>query len=180
MHERRFSGEIARLRAPERIARMEVDRVVELSLEGIHAGSVLDVGTGSGVFAEAFAGLGFSVTGIDPNPAMIAAARKYIPAGKFRIAAVEKMPFKDKAFDLVFMGTVLHESDDLRKALAESKRCARRRVAILEWPYREEEAGPPIGHRLRPETVLESARAAGFSGIETCGLAQMVFFRFTL
>jgi methylase of polypeptide subunit release factors len=53
MHERRFRGDPARLRSPERLEQLEVERVVELSLEGITAGSVLDVGTGTGVFAEA-------------------------------------------------------------------------------------------------------------------------------
>ena len=54
MHERRFKGEVERLRAPERIQRIEVDRVVNLCLEGVRADSVLDVGTGSAIFAEAF------------------------------------------------------------------------------------------------------------------------------
>ena len=54
MHERRFTGDVERLRAPERIARLEVDRVVNLCLEGTRVDNVLDVGTGSGIFAEAF------------------------------------------------------------------------------------------------------------------------------
>ncbi len=34
MHEKRFEGDIARLRNPERIARLEVERVVTLCLKG--------------------------------------------------------------------------------------------------------------------------------------------------
>ncbi|HTZ51502.1 MAG TPA: hypothetical protein VMF68_07580, partial [Spirochaetia bacterium] len=54
-HGHRFHGGVERLRAPERLALMEVPRVVALSLDGGGFASVLDVGTGAGVFAEAFA-----------------------------------------------------------------------------------------------------------------------------
>ncbi|MGQ9852901.1 MAG: hypothetical protein ACUVTG_05805, partial [Candidatus Oleimicrobiaceae bacterium] len=65
MHERRYSGEVKRLRDPERLARLEVARVVELSLQGISAHRLLDVGVGTSVFAEAFARRGLRVVGID-------------------------------------------------------------------------------------------------------------------
>ncbi len=45
MHERRYNGEIERLRAPQRLVLLEVDHVVNLCLEGIHAVNVLDIGT---------------------------------------------------------------------------------------------------------------------------------------
>ena len=61
-HARRFQGEPDRLRAPDRLARMEVPRVAALSTEGITVESALDVGTGTGVFAEAFAAQGIAVT----------------------------------------------------------------------------------------------------------------------
>ena len=37
---------------------------------------------------------------------------------------MEKLPFEDKAFDLAFMGHVLHEADDLLTALKEAQRVA--------------------------------------------------------
>ena len=49
-HERRFHGGPDRLRAPERIALMEVPRVAALSSEGLTIQTALDVGTGTGVF----------------------------------------------------------------------------------------------------------------------------------
>jgi ubiquinone/menaquinone biosynthesis C-methylase UbiE len=143
MHERRFNGEIERLRAPQRLALLEVDRVVNLCLEGIHVNSVLDVGTGSGIFAEAFSNKGKSVTGIDPNPEMLKAAKEFVPTGTLLLGTVEEIPLEDKSFDLVFLGHVLHESDDSIKALSESKRVAKKIICILEWPYKQEESGHP-------------------------------------
>jgi len=53
------------------------------------------------------------------------------------------------------------------------------RVAILEWPYRPEENGPPLEHRLRPETVKDLATPADFQNVETIHLEHMGFYRLT-
>ena len=179
MHERRFNAEIARLRSPERVALLEVDRVIDECLRGINVRSVLDVGTGSGIFAEAFAKRGISVTGIDPNPEMLKAAKKFVARGKFRHGIIEEIPFKGKSFDLVFLGHVLHESDDVAKALAETKRCATQRVVVLEWPFKEEEIGPPLEHRLDSADIEAIARRVGFQHVKTIELMHMILFIFS-
>ncbi len=178
MNERIFHGGVARLRDPQRVALLEVERAVELSLDGVQAAKVLDVGTGSGIFAEAFAGRGLSVAGIDSNPEMVEAARQYVPSGDFRQATAEAIPHPNSAFDLVFFGLVLHETNDAVQALREARRVARRRVAILEWPFRDEPVGPPLAHRFKPEQVLELAAKAGFKRSEMLTLAHLVLFRF--
>jgi ubiquinone/menaquinone biosynthesis C-methylase UbiE len=164
MHERRFGGDIHRLRSPERLERLEVDRVTDLCLAGLQAKSVLDIGTGTGVFAEAFAKRGYIITGIDANQEMVEAARRFVPEGDFRLAEAESLPFSDGSFDLAFMGVLLHEADDPGKALSEAGRVARRRIAILEWPYREEAFPPPLAHRLSPARVAALAQSAGLPG----------------
>lgn len=179
MHERRFKAEIGRLRSPERVALLEVDRVIDECLRGINVRSVLDVGTGSGIFAEGFAKRGISVTGIDPNPEMLKAAKQFVAEGKFRKGTVEEIPCKDKSFDVVFLGHVLHESDDVAKALAETRRCAFQRVVVLEWPFREEEIGPPLDHRLDPANVEAIARRIGFQHVKTIELMHMILFKFS-
>jgi ubiquinone/menaquinone biosynthesis C-methylase UbiE len=180
MHEKRYAADIERLRLPARIELLEVARVVESALEGIDAQTVLDIGTGSGIFAEAFAKQGLAVTGIDPNPDMLKAAQEFAPNSLFHQGTVEEIPLPDKAFDLVFLGHVLHESDDLIQALTESMRCATQRVAVLEWPYKEEKSGPPLKHRLSTEEVVSAAETLGFSTVETIALRHMVLFRFTI
>ena len=95
MHERRYNAAIERLRNPERVALLEIERVVGLSLEGLTPANVLDVGTGSGLFAEAFAKRGLAVTGIDTNPDMLAAAKVFVPSGGFVQATFEELPFDD-------------------------------------------------------------------------------------
>jgi ubiquinone/menaquinone biosynthesis C-methylase UbiE len=177
MHERRFNGEVDRLRAPQRVALLEVERVVDLCLEGIQVMNVMDLGTGSGIFAEAFSRRGIYVTGIDPNPIMLQEAKEFVPVGTFLPGTVEEIPQGNKSFDLVFLGHVLHESDDLIKALSESKRVAKQRVCILEWPYKQEESGPPLEHRLKVEDILKVAMKVGFASMETIQLQHMVLLR---
>ena len=178
-HERRFHGTADRLRAADRIARLDVPRVVELSLAGLTAKSVLDVGTGTGVFAEAFAAAGLVVTGIDTNADLLAVARGFAPTAQFWEAPAEQLPFPDESFDLVFLGHVLHEADDPLAALQEARRVMRQRVAILEWPYRDEPHGPPLAHRLSPATVADLAARAGLAQVESIDLEHMAFFRLT-
>jgi ubiquinone/menaquinone biosynthesis C-methylase UbiE len=167
-------AEIEKLRTPKRMELLEVDRVVDLCLEGIQVANVLDVGTGSGIFAEAFFTRGKSTTGIDPNPEMLKAAKEILPTGTFLQGTVEKIPLKDKSFDLVFLGHVLHESDNILQALTETKRVAKQKVCVLEWPYTQEEQGPPLEHRLRTEEILKAAKQAGFSSDETFQMQQMI------
>ncbi len=176
-NDRRYGGEIDRLRSAQRLALMEVERVVGLALEGITAHTVLDIGTGSGLFAEAFAAQGLSVAGVDLREDMLEAARGYVPAGDFRQGHMEALPFEDAAFDLVFLGHVLHEADDLVAALREARRAVRQRVVILEWPHAVQEYGPPLDHRLKPEQVAKAATQAGFSSFEQIDLTHLVLYR---
>ena len=179
MNEKLFAGDLARLRAPERVARLEVARVVDLCLEGVGPQNVLDVGTGTGLFAEAFVQRGLAVSGVDTNPAMIEAVQTYVPAGAFRLAPAEALPYPDAAFDLVFMGLVLHESDEPLKVLSEVRRVTRNRVGILEWAYHDESFGPPLAHRVAPEVLAQWGQQAGFLKVETLPLAHLVLYRLT-
>ncbi|NOZ48902.1 MAG: class I SAM-dependent methyltransferase [Chloroflexi bacterium] len=181
MHEKRFHGHATMLRSPERFARLEVERVVRLSLQGLPVvDSVLDVGTGSGLFAEAFAAQVPQVVGLDASAEMVALAQKLVPGATFQQGVMESLPFPDQSFDLVFLGHVLHETDDLPQTLREVRRCARRRVAALEWPYADEAMGPPLAHRLPSQRVMALAGQMGFETVEVMSLTHMTLYRFSL
>ena len=156
---------------------LEIDRVVSLSVEHLKVSSVLDVGTGTALFAEAFAKKGATVAGIDIKDDMVNEAKRLLPEGDFRVGSAEKIPYNDGSFDLVFLGHVLHETDDTTKALSEARRVARKRVVVLEWPYLEEKLGPPLAHRLRPDQVMDSATSAGFKKVEDILMKHMVLYR---
>jgi ubiquinone/menaquinone biosynthesis C-methylase UbiE len=177
MHERRFEGDITRLRTPERMERLEVGWVVDLCLENGDATSLLDVGTGTALFAESFSKRGLDVSGVDVNPEMLAAAQQFVPNGNFREGTAEALPYPDSSVDLVFMGLVLHETDDLPKALMEAHRVAEKRVCILEWPYREQPFGPPLADRLKLEDLGIQFKKAGFHVWKSFDLTNTVLYR---
>jgi len=176
-HERRYHGGADRLRAPERVALLETGRIVSLSADAQEIASVLDVGTGTGIFAEAFAAGGRQVEGIDPDAGLLEVARRLVPGASFREGRAEELPYRDRSFDLVFLGHVLHETDDPVRALTEARRVAGKAVVILEWPYREEEMGPPLAHRLPPSRIGELSRAAGFARVEHIEMDHMDLYR---
>jgi ubiquinone/menaquinone biosynthesis C-methylase UbiE len=176
MHEKRFEGDIERLRDPERVDRLEVERVVDMCLENGPITNVLDVGTGSGLFAEVFSKRGAVVSGLDVNPEMLATARRFVPKGDFREGAAEALPFEDNSFDLVFLGLVLHESDEVLNTLKEALRAARKRVCILEWPYRDQPFGPPLTHRLNPEDLANLFQKAGFRNWKKTDFSNTVLY----
>jgi ubiquinone/menaquinone biosynthesis C-methylase UbiE len=180
MHEKLYDGGIDRLRAPDRVARLEVERVVALCLEAANLECLLDVGVGSGLFAEAFAQHGLEVAGVDVNPEMIVAAKQFVPKGDFRESTAEALPYPDTSFDIVFFGLLLHESDEPLKVLQEAKRVSRQRICILEWPYHEGEFGPPLAHRLKPTEIADLARQAGFVHLESIPLTHLVLYRLTV
>jgi ubiquinone/menaquinone biosynthesis C-methylase UbiE len=177
MHERRFSGHIGRLRDPERMARLEVDRVVELTLAGVERPTtMLDVGTGSGLFAQKFSARGVLVTGVDVNPQMLPEASAHVPSGEFHEGLAERLPFPDASFDLVFMGLLLHEADDPLAALREACRVGRGRLAILEWPDELQDFGPPPEHRLAKSRIVTLAKEAGFTNVQSQRLQNLILY----
>jgi ubiquinone/menaquinone biosynthesis C-methylase UbiE len=178
MHDRRYKRAIERLRDPERLEPLEIDRVVNLSLEGLeNVDSLLEIGVGSGVFAEAFATRGIIITGVDVNPAMLLEAQKFVPSGTFREAVAERLPFEGDVFDVSFMGLVLHETDDPLEALREARRVTSGRIVILEWPDEEQPIGPPRSDRFSEDKLYALARQAGFGTIKKTRLDMLVLYR---
>lgn len=176
MNERVFSQGVDKLRAPERMARLEVERVVQLCLQDVGIGSLLDVGTGSGLFAEAFSNAGASVSGVDINTEMIDAAKRHLPEGEFIVAPAEGLPFADGSFDATFFGVVFHEVSDYRKALHEAHRVSRCCTFILEWQYKQEDFGPPLEHRLREVFIKDLSLSIGYRSFSATPLGTLVLY----
>jgi SAM-dependent methyltransferase len=92
---------------------------------------VLDVGCGEGRFCRMLRPHGLEVTGIDPTPALIAAARARDTGGAYSRAAAELLPFGDGAFDLVVSYLSLIDIPDIRAAIPEMARVLRPGGSLL-------------------------------------------------
>ena len=88
--------------------------------------AVLDIGCGGGFLSEEFAALGCRVTGIDPAPASVAAARAHAAARGLRVGYLagtgEELPVRDAAFDVACCCDVLEHVADPDRVIGETAR----------------------------------------------------------
>ena len=91
----------------------------------------LDVGCGEGRFCRMLKLRGVDVTGIDPTPALIAAARARDVGGAYVEAAAERLPFRDEAFDLVVSYLSLIDIPDIQAAIPDMARVLNPGGALL-------------------------------------------------
>jgi SAM-dependent methyltransferase len=83
---------------------------------------VLDVGCGEGRFCRMLRHNGVPSTGIDPTPALIAAARARDPGGIYFEAEAERLPLRNESFDLVVSYLSLIDISDVQAAIQEMAR----------------------------------------------------------
>lgn len=83
---------------------------------------LLDVACGTGVAAQAAAGAGARVTGVDFSPAMVVIARRLHPALAFQAGDAEGLPFDDASFDAVIANFGIHHVEHPERAIAEARR----------------------------------------------------------
>jgi ubiquinone/menaquinone biosynthesis C-methylase UbiE len=177
MNDRVYDQGPDKLRSPERRDRLEVEKVIQVVLQDHNVKTLLDIGTGSGLFAEAFYEAGVSVTGVDINKEMIDAAKRYLPGSEFIVAPAEGLPFPDGSFDSTFFGVVFHEVSNFVKALHEAHRVARCCTFILEWQYKQEDFGPPLEHRLTQGYIRDLSRSTGYRSFGTTPLGTLVLYK---
>jgi len=53
------------------------------------------------------------------------------------------------------MAHLLHEVENPEIALKEAKRVTKSNIFIVEWPYKEQEMGPPLNHKISPDMMRE-------------------------
>jgi SAM-dependent methyltransferase len=115
-----------------------------LDAAGVRQGArVLDVACGPGFVAEAAAGRGADVTGLDFSAAMIAEARRRHPGIVFRNGDAESLPFDAAAFDAVVMNFGLLHLARPDAAIAEAHRVLRPggRYALTVWAPADKAVG---------------------------------------
>ena len=171
-----FVEKISKLRRDDRVEELEVSRVVGFIQPKRPNETLLDIGTGSALFAESFCQKGYNVTGLDADPDMLVAARHYLPQVDYFVAAAENLPLTDKSFDVSFMGMVLHETSQPMNALIEAKRVTQRIVSVLEWPPPTINDPPPPAPRISPEDMENMVRNIGFRDLAIHPLNRMVLY----
>ena len=101
---------------------------LELIADWAEGTTALDVATGGGHVARRLGEAGFQVVTVDPAPGMHADTT----------ARAEDLPFADNSFDTVVSRIAPHHFDDVRAAVSEMARVAKRVVIVEDSLYTDE------------------------------------------
>jgi 2-polyprenyl-3-methyl-5-hydroxy-6-metoxy-1,4-benzoquinol methylase len=92
-------------------------------------GRLLDVGCGSGLFLTHMRDLGWSVSGVDADPAAVRAARSGLASDAVHLGSVENLELADSSFEAITLSHVIEHLPDP----AESLRACRRLLVPGGW-----------------------------------------------
>lgn len=165
-------------------------QVIALHASGRRVDTILDLGCGTGRFAESLATrFEACVVGVDPSEKMLTRARQ-----KRRVAhihygrgAAEAIPLVDSAVDLIFMSMSFHHFTDPRRAARECRRVLRPQgTIVVRTGSREQIPSYPyvpffpqthsMLHELLPDhaTLRDVFETAGFRCLDSARVVQTI------
>ena len=100
--------------------------------------SIIDVGCGTGALCSVLNRRGFTVTGVDPVPAMLSVGtkKKENQGIEFlQASATDRLPFEDKSFDVAIATYVAHgmQAHERKRLYAEMDRISRHLVIVADY-----------------------------------------------
>lgn len=145
--------------------------------------TLLDVGSGDGRLAAAWANAGWNVTACEPEETMRAASRRRHPQIEAIDAGLPDLPFADDAFDVVVANFVLNHVTSPRTSAAALRRVSRQAVVATTWTRspswlwaevtRRAIVEPLVG-QLLPEDEDFARTAEGFERmLEDAGMGRL-------
>lgn len=158
-----------KLENPKRLSELKpVETLIKIGLQDNDL--VCDIGAGSGIFTIPAARITRkNVYAVDINDEMLSIInRKAVAEG---IANIELIKVKEGHFeimdhyiDIALLVMVLHEIHNPTVFLKEIKRILKNngKIAVIEFHKRDTPMGPPIGHRMGKDKVIDQLTNIGF------------------
>lgn len=161
-----------RLESQER--REKINPSVLADAMGLEGGEViLDLGCGTGYFAEVFAPRCGKLIGVDISDEMLNVFRgkesfKKLTNVELKVGKADDIPIDDDSCDLVVHVNLLHEIKDVEKFHNEIKRVLKPggRIFVVDWQAWDTGMGPPVDHRVPEEKALEWIERDGFTELK--------------
>lgn len=169
MHTKSHESLIANFEDPKRDL-WQLPKLVLNLLGPIKDKSIIDIGVGSGYFANHFVNAGAIVTGADVDA-------KFLEHVKGRFSSsknfyTHRLEFNDPKiagmnFDIIFTSNTYHHIDNRVEYLKKLKFGLKKdgRIAILDFKKDDQDHhfGPPIHMRIDIDTVIQDLKLAGYS-----------------
>jgi SAM-dependent methyltransferase len=130
-----------------------LDQVVRRIPDG---GRVLDLGCASGSNFGRLRSAGASVVGVDVSLARLRVARASCPVAQ---GIGERLPFRDRTFDLVYVSHVLHHAADHRRVLGECHRVLRGGGRLFLIETVDDHPLMRLARNIRPEWDSDEVRS---------------------
>jgi ubiquinone/menaquinone biosynthesis C-methylase UbiE len=140
---------------PAHVVRHYLDKRVDYIRRVCPAGSVLDVGCGTGTLLEHLGGADHDRVGIDFSVGMLRVMRKKMSVA-CAAASAGQLPFPDDTFDLAVSVAVLHHLEEpalVRSSLQEMHRVVRPGGRLLIWDHNPLNPYWPILMKRVPQDV---------------------------
>lgn len=118
---------------------------------------VLDVGCGSGMFAQLMIDNGMVVDGIDAADPLLAIARRVAPRARFRQGDMEMLPYDARTFDVVTAIDALQYAADPQQALWEARRVAKPGAQLFIATWGEPERCDAVAYLAALKALVPSA-----------------------
>jgi SAM-dependent methyltransferase len=171
MHKSSHADLIKRFEDPKRDLEQKPALVMKLlgPLKGL---TVIDIGVGSGYFANHFLEAGALVTGADVDEKFLAHVRARFPVKEFKAVkiAYDDPMMGEAQFDVAFTANTYHHIEHrvsyLRKIRAGLKASGR----FVVFDFKKEgdgKAGPPVAMRVDMVQVINELIEAGFTQISS-------------
>ncbi|GAK10668.1 class I SAM-dependent methyltransferase [Geomicrobium sp. JCM 19039] len=112
--------------------------------------TIIDVGSGGGLYAREMSNHGAHVIGVDSSKALLKTARQDIPDAKFLCGSATQLPLEDNFADVVIMRALTHHIDPLEPAFSEAARVLKKGGRlIIQNRTLEDCLLPGSNHHLR-------------------------------
>lgn len=109
------------------LAAMAADDLLgELRAAGHEAGTIVDLGCGSGILARIVGDAGYHVVGVDLAPAMVELARQQAPQAELSVGSIHDLELPHGCVGVTAIGEVLGYATDDRSGLDAVRRLAAR------------------------------------------------------
>ncbi len=175
MHRSSIEDLIDNFESPDRASYQEPDKVVA-SLGELEGKTIMDIGAGSGYFSFRLAAAGAKVIAADVNDEF----QEYIRKKKDElglddsILELRKLPYDSPALgsaeaDKVLVVNTYHHIEDRVEYFKKVKSGLKQggELIIIDYFKKDIPVGPPRGHKISRDVVIDELAKAGFADIDT-------------